>query len=554
MAVISVLARLVNGVQRNVDLSANTLDLDNIRIRMGSGNASNYASFSGTLTAARTITMPDANVNLGHIANLNTLSGVSAGDVDLGTFTGTIIPDSSTIKGALQSIETALGSVASDTKDIKVSANDTTPGYLEAKIVAANGTNPTNILEISTLNDGADEDLQIKFDQSKVDHGSITGLGDDDHTQYHTDARGDARYYQKSEFVTTASAGAPVKLDGSGKIAAAQLPSAVMTYEGVWNASTNSPTLADGVGDVGQVYRVTVAGSQNLGSGAIDFAVGDYAILNSSLVWEKSDTTDAVASVNGATGVVTVNAINQLTGDITAGPASGSQSVAATIANGAVTNAKLGADAVDATKIADNAVNAEHVRLQNDTYLRARNAADSADVDIAKVDASDKIIFGGQAELASFSTLPSASGDVLVKAHISNFETIVQQRDVLGVALSATAALRWGRTADGATGKLFKADNDATSNDNFYVVGIYSPNHGLNTMLNAGIDDFSYIVKHGLCAGAGTGWTEGLPVYLGANGALTQTAPTAANSAIVKVGIAKTTTDLDVQIQIMGVN
>jgi len=26
------------------------------------------------------------------------------------------------------------------------------------------------------------------------DHGALTGLGDDDHTQYHTDARGDARY------------------------------------------------------------------------------------------------------------------------------------------------------------------------------------------------------------------------------------------------------------------------------------------------------------------------------------------------------------------------
>lgn len=31
------------------------------------------------------------------------------------------------------------------------------------------------------------------------DHGLLAGLGDDDHTQYHTDARGDARYYTKSE-------------------------------------------------------------------------------------------------------------------------------------------------------------------------------------------------------------------------------------------------------------------------------------------------------------------------------------------------------------------
>lgn len=31
-----------------------------------------------------------------------------------------------------------------------------------------------------------------------TDHGALTGLGDDDHAQYHTDARGDARYYGKS--------------------------------------------------------------------------------------------------------------------------------------------------------------------------------------------------------------------------------------------------------------------------------------------------------------------------------------------------------------------
>lgn len=31
-----------------------------------------------------------------------------------------------------------------------------------------------------------------------TDHGGLTGLGDDDHTQYHNDARGDARYYTKT--------------------------------------------------------------------------------------------------------------------------------------------------------------------------------------------------------------------------------------------------------------------------------------------------------------------------------------------------------------------
>jgi hypothetical protein len=38
-----------------------------------------------------------------------------------------------------------------------------------------------------------------------TDHGALTGLGDDDHTQYHNDTRGDARYYTKSQVDTSLS-------------------------------------------------------------------------------------------------------------------------------------------------------------------------------------------------------------------------------------------------------------------------------------------------------------------------------------------------------------
>lgn len=95
-------------------------------------------------------------------------------------------------------------------------------------------------------------------------------------------------------------------LDSGGKVPVTQLPHSIMQYQGTWNAATNSPALADGSGDTGDVYRVTVGGSRNLGSGSITFDVGDYAIYNGT-VWEKSDTTDAVASVNGYTGNVSLN-------------------------------------------------------------------------------------------------------------------------------------------------------------------------------------------------------------------------------------------------------
>lgn len=94
-------------------------------------------------------------------------------------------------------------------------------------------------------------------------------------------------------------------LDTNGKVPGSQLPNSIMTYEGLHDVSANSPALTDAGGNAGAVYRVSVAGSRNYGSGSITLAVGDYLIHNGS-VWEKADTTDAVASVNGYTGNITL--------------------------------------------------------------------------------------------------------------------------------------------------------------------------------------------------------------------------------------------------------
>lgn len=95
-------------------------------------------------------------------------------------------------------------------------------------------------------------------------------------------------------------------LDAAGKVPYSQLPASLMSYIGTWSAATNTPTLADGVGDTGDTYRVTASGTVNLGSGSIEFTTGDYVILNQAGVWEKSDGTDSVSSVAGKTGTVTL--------------------------------------------------------------------------------------------------------------------------------------------------------------------------------------------------------------------------------------------------------
>lgn len=81
-------------------------------------------------------------------------------------------------------------------------------------------------------------------------------------------------------------------LDGAGKIPSAQLTVDAFQYLGTWNATTNSPSLANGVGSTGDLYHVSVAGSVNFGAGAIAFDIGDKVAYNGS-VWEKWDFTQA---------------------------------------------------------------------------------------------------------------------------------------------------------------------------------------------------------------------------------------------------------------------
>lgn len=83
------------------------------------------------------------------------------------------------------------------------------------------------------------------------------------------------------------AAGGVAELDANGKIKAQNLPSSVMEYQGTWNADTNTPTLADGTGDAGDIYRVSTAGTQTFGGVTYEFNVGEYAMYNGT-VWEKS--------------------------------------------------------------------------------------------------------------------------------------------------------------------------------------------------------------------------------------------------------------------------
>lgn len=71
----------------------------------------------------------------------------------------------------------------------------------------------------------------------------------------------------------------------------------VLDYLGAWNAATNSPFLASGLGQRNGYYIVSVDGSTTL-DGVSSWKTSDWAIFNGS-VWEKIDNQTGGGGGNG---------------------------------------------------------------------------------------------------------------------------------------------------------------------------------------------------------------------------------------------------------------
>lgn len=414
-----------------------------------------YTSGAGTVSAADSILSAIQKLNgnavvasaatsavADDVSHLVTLSGVAVDSDDLGTFTGAIIPNASTVKAALQSIETYIEANPATDKFVAISVDDTTPGYLTDKVVAGAGLssailNPAANEQLSLAVNVDNSTIEINTDALRVKDAGITNAkvasgidavklanGSVSNTEFQyldgvtsaiqtqldaklakalTDAHifvgnasniatdvamsGEASIANTGA-VTLSNAAVIAKVltgyvSGAGTISAADsilsaiqklngnaaaiaddvshlvtlsgvavdsdslgtfsgsiipdtstikaalqslessieaLPNPI-TYEGLWAASTNTPTLADGVGDVGDLYQVSDAGTVDFGSGNITFAAGDKVVYNGA-TWDKWDMTDAVTSVNGQSGAVSL-ALDDLSDVVAPSPSDG---------------------------------------------------------------------------------------------------------------------------------------------------------------------------------------------------------------------------------------
>ena len=126
--------------------------------------------------------------------------------------------------------------------------------------------------------------------------------------------------------------------------------------------------------------------------------------------------------------------------------------------------------------LAANAVDQSKIRLSNNSFLRARNAADSADVNLLKLNASDRIEF---ASIPQVSSDPSAANDLVRKAYVDAVAEGLKPKEAVRAAttgpITIATALNSGDSIDGVTladgDRVLVKDQASASENGIYIVG-----------------------------------------------------------------------------------
>ena len=273
-------------------------------------------------------------------------------------------------------------------------------------------------------------------------------------------------------------------LDSAGKVPISQIPDSVigaLSYQGTWNASTNTPTLTSSVGTKGYYYVVSVAGSTNL-NGITDWLVGDWAVYNGS-AWQKIDNTDSVTSVNGYTGAVVLTYT-----DVGAFPAT------STTGSG---NVVLATGATQANPTISNYENFTPTNAP--AYSEGRVWYDSTEKSLAFYNDSSALAVHVSQDLIfkvinnTGSTIPNGSPVYITSTSSGQTYPNVALAKADVAATSAVIGLTNGAIANGATGYVSSQGTIDNVNTSTFTVGQvlylspYSAGQLMNTIPPTGI-------------------------------------------------------------------
>lgn len=96
-------------------------------------------------------------------------------------------------------------------------------------------------------------------------------------------------------------------LDSAGLVPLVHLNVGGLSFKGAWNPTTNTPSLVDGTGSVGDFYKASASGSFNFGNGEYTFLMGDWVIFAGG-VWQRIGVSETVSMVNGKIGNIVLSA------------------------------------------------------------------------------------------------------------------------------------------------------------------------------------------------------------------------------------------------------
>jgi len=256
---------------------AAVVDAGDIKLRTTTAGASNYVTIkSPILSSSYTITLPTAVPASTSLMLMDNAGVVSTSRTPSITSLATT---------AAVTVGTTLGVTGVSTLGVvnATSVNGVDPSSLAARFITAGAdeidgdqldidftpvyyTPATTPAEASSLDHlsahlyGIDDALNTIAGGGGTDHGTLAGLSDDDHTQYHNDTRGDARYHTQALHINSSAgagdAGKPIKLDAAGHIDASMLNDADIDHGTV-----------GGLGDDDHTQYVLVTGARSMTGG-----------------------------------------------------------------------------------------------------------------------------------------------------------------------------------------------------------------------------------------------------------------------------------------------
>ncbi|CAB5221444.1 Coiled stalk of trimeric autotransporter adhesin [uncultured Caudovirales phage] len=537
MADITILARLIDGLTRNVDLSNNALVVGSLKvgssdpIELTRAILSNLISLQDGSDVSAGLHHHDSRYWTKDLLASSMIGSSGASSIGVSGTPVYFTVEGTSVQEYIEGIDRELKNVnrtvfkdnefgivnhADASRKMVFNTDSLTPDTLRT-VYMANANIDLADVNIAVLTTGA---RAFTADQSMGGY-RITELAPGVNSE---DAVNKSQLDLKVNLSSVGVAGGVASLDSGGKVPVSQLPNSIMEYQGIWNPDTNTPFLADGFGNTGDVYRVNAAGSHDFGSGVIEFVVGDYAVYNGS-VWEKSHSgSDAVRLVNGYAGVVVLT-----TSDIEEG-----------------SNLYFSEDRARTAVVLDTLAGSET------NYAPSVNAVNLA---ILTRQPASPNLDEADAFFASTDITAAQANQLIMGENADSLHTHGQLKyvAVAGESLAANSlqAVRWAVSGE-TLGAVYLAGNDTTLGNLFWVWGIVVPSSAA-----AAGDSVKVTFKGSVAIGsADTPFDAGQigkAVYLSSDGSYSLTPPSSPGVAIVRLGYVQTTTSIWLDIGLHGI-